>query len=148
MAGHPALDQPRKNWFQRHLGLVIAGGCGAALACLALLVFLVFVLVFALVRNSDATTLALERARSNAVVVEHIGRPLEPGWMIWGNLNADSVSGHAELEIPIHGNKGKGTIYLVADKRAWRWSFSTLDVAFADGTPRIDLLQPTPEPAR
>ena len=66
------------------------------------------------------------------------------GLLIAGNVNVSGASGHAELQIPVHGRKGKGTIYLVADKRAGQWIFSTLVVAFDDGTPRVDLLEESP----
>ncbi|MGA2181746.1 MAG: cytochrome c oxidase assembly factor Coa1 family protein [Bryobacteraceae bacterium] len=148
MATNPVFNQPPKNWFLRHLGWTIAGGCSIALAGVVLFVSLIVVFVFGLLRNSDATKLALERAQSNATVVERLGRPLETGWIISGNINTSGPSGHAEMEIPVHGNKGKGTIYVVADKTAGLWTFSTLEVAFADGAPRVNLLEPLPDPAR
>lgn len=110
------------------------------LAVVLLFVCTIAIFVFGLLKNSDATKLALERARANPIVLQHIGQPVELGFIISGNIDVNGSSGHADLEIPIHGNKGKGTIYVVADKRAGRWTFSTLDVAFADGSPRIDLL--------
>jgi hypothetical protein len=148
MATTPVFDQPRKNWFQRHMGLTIAGGCGILLAAAATLVLLIVAFVFGLLKNSDATKLAVERAQSNATVVAHIGKPLELGWIISGNINVSGPSGHAELSIPVHGNKGKGTIYVVADKNAGLWTFSTLQVAFADGEPRVDLQPPATEPVQ
>jgi Cytochrome oxidase complex assembly protein 1 len=147
MATYPPFNQPQKNWFQRHIGLTIAGGCSVVLAAFVLFVLLILTFVFGMIRNSDATKLALERARSNTTVIQRIGQPLETGWFVSGNVNTTGPSGHAELEIPVHGNKGKGTIYVVADKSAGLWTFSTLDVAFADGTPRMSLLEPLPEPA-
>lgn len=107
---------------------------------LALVVF-----VFGLIKKSDATKMALERAQANPLVVQKIGRPLEMGWFVSGSINVTGSSGHADIELPVHGDKGKGTIYVVADKSAGQWTFSTLQVAFDDGTPRIDLLQAAPE---
>jgi len=115
-----------------------------------LFALLVAAFVFGLLRNSDVTKLALERAQSNAAVVQRLGQPLEPGWIISGNVNMSGSYGHAELEIPVRGNKGKGTIYVVGTRLWGQWLFSTLEVAFADGAPRVDLLgpHPPPEPAR
>ena len=140
----PPLAPPSKNWFQRHVGLTIAGGCAVVFAGFITFVCLLMVFVFGMLRNSDATKMALERARSNTIVAQHLGQPLETGWFISGNVNTTGPSGHAELEIPVHGSKGKGAIYVVADKTAGAWTFSTLDVAFADGAPRISLLEPRP----
>jgi len=103
-------------------------------------------------RNADVTKLALERARSNITVVQRLGQPLEPGWIISGNVftSGSYANANAELEIPVHGNKGRGTIYVGATRLWGLWLFTTLEVAFSDGTPRVDLLgpHPPPEPAR
>jgi hypothetical protein len=128
---------------------MIAAGLG-----LAFIVFACVVAAFALGvlrnRNSEVTRLALERARSNAIVLQRLGQPLQPGWIVSGSVETIGSYSHAELEIPVRGNKGKGTIYVVGDKLWGAWLFSTLEVAFADGTPRVDLLgpHPPPEPAR
>jgi hypothetical protein len=146
MATHPAYRQPEKNWFQRHLGVTIVGGCAVLLAAALTFTLILFTFIFGMMRNSAAVKMALRQAQSNAVVAERLGTPLETGWFMSGNINVTGPSGHAEMEIPVSGPKGKGTIYLVADKNAGLWSFSTLQVAFADGEPRVDLLLPaTPQ---
>jgi hypothetical protein len=145
MATYPTFGPPSKNWFQRHVGLSIAGGCAVLLGIVVTFVLVMVLFAFGLVKKSDATKLALEKAQANTTVVDHIGRPLEMGLIVSGNISVNGPSGHAELQIPVHGNKGKGTIYVIADKRAGLWIFSTLDVAFDDGTPRIDVLQQSPE---
>ena len=146
MGAYPVFEQPQKNWFQRHLGLTIAGGCAVLLAAALTFTLILFTFIFGMMRNSAAVKMALKQAQSNAVVAERLGTPLETGWFMSGNVNVTGSSGHADMEIPVHGSKGKGTIYLVADKSAGLWSFSTLQVAFADNEARIDLLQPaTPQ---
>ncbi|HTP87140.1 MAG TPA: cytochrome c oxidase assembly factor Coa1 family protein [Bryobacteraceae bacterium] len=141
MATYPSFGPPRKSWFQRHLGLTIAGGCTALLLAVVLFVSMMVLLVFGLLRKSDAAKLAIARAESNVTVQRHIGRKLEAGLFVSGNVKINGPSGHAELQIPVHGEKGKGTIYAAADKRAGLWIFSNLEVAFDDGAPRVDLLQ-------
>jgi hypothetical protein len=141
VGAHPVFHQPQKTWFQRHLGLTIAGGCAVLLAAALTFTLILFTFIFGMMRNSDAVKMALRQAQSNPIVAERLGTPLETGWFMSGNINVSGPSGHAEMEIPVSGSKGKGTIYLVADKNAGLWSFSTLQVAFADGEPRIDLLQ-------
>jgi hypothetical protein len=129
---------------------IIAGCLGLGFVSVVVVACLVAAFVFGILRNSDATKLALERAQSNAAVVQRLGQPLEPGWIISGNIKTTGSYAHAELEIPVHGNRGKGTIYVVASRLWGTWTFSTLEVAFADGTPRVDLLgpHPPPEPAQ
>ena len=122
--------------------LVIGGGCavlfGAALALLLILV----VFVFGMLRNSDPAKMAIQRAEANAVVASRLGTPLKTGIFVSGNVNVDNASGHAELQIPVTGPRGKGTIYLIADKRLGRWEFSALEIALNGDAQRIDLLQP------
>lgn len=146
MGAYPVFEQPQKTWFQRHLGLTIAGGCAVLLAAALTFTLILFTFIFGMMRNSDAVKMALRQAQSNPIVAERLGTPLETGWFMSGNINVSGPAGHAEMEIPVHGTKGKGTIYLVADKNAGLWTFSTLQVAFAENEPRIDLLQPaTPQ---
>lgn len=146
MGAYPVFEQPQKTWFQRHLGLTIAGGCAVVLAAALTFALVLFTFIFGMMRNSDPAKMALKQAQSNPIVAERLGTPLETGWFMSGNINVTGSSGHAEMETPVSGSKGKGTIYLVADKNAGLWSFSTLQVAFADGEPRVDLLQPaTPQ---
>ena len=144
--GTAPIFQPRqKNWFQRHMGLTIAGGCSVLIGIVLLFVCAILFFVFGLIRKSDATKMAVERAQANPIVMQKIGRPLEMGWLISGSVNVTEASGHADLAIPVSGDKGKGTIYAVADKSAGLWTFTTLQVAFPDNSPRVDLLQPAPE---
>jgi len=122
--------------------LAIGGGCAVLLgAALALLLILV-VFVFGMLRNSDPAKIAIQRAEANAVVASRLGTPLKTGIFVSGNVNVDNASGHAELQIPVTGPRGKGTIYLIADKRLGRWEFSALEIALNGDAQRIDLLQP------
>ena len=57
-----------------------------------------------------------------------------------GNINVNGPSGEAKIEIPIHGPKAKGTIYVEATKSAGKWNYSLMQVAVEGEDTRIDLL--------
>lgn len=122
--------------------LTVGGGC--AILCGAALTFVLVLaaFVFGMLRNSDPAKMAIQRAEANPVVASRLGTPLKMGLFATGNVNVNGASGYAQLQIPVAGPRGKGTIYLIANKRLGRWEFSALEIALNNGTERIDLLQP------
>jgi hypothetical protein len=74
-------------------------------------------------------------------VIEALGSPINDGFLVSGNTNVNGASGESNLAIPISGPKGKGTIYVSANKSLGRWSYSGLVVEFGQTHERIDLLQ-------
>jgi hypothetical protein len=139
----PAPLLRQKNWFQRHWVLALVGGCLLLILLFVGFIAGIFTIVESSIKKSDAYTQALTSARNNPSVIEKFGQPLQPGWMISGNIQVSGPSGNANLSIPITGPKAKGTIYVVAKKSAGRWNFDTLEVE-AEGVPeQINLLSPS-----
>ena len=91
--------------------------------------------------DSDVSKMALAAAESNPVVKQRLGDRIKRGFFTSGSIEIDGSSGHANLEIPIRGPRGKATVYAVAKKSAGIWKFETLDVAFDEASPRVNLLQ-------
>jgi hypothetical protein len=115
-------------------------GCLAGLLLLLGFVALILMLVFGLMKSSDAYQQGLLKARSDPAVIQALGSPIQEGFFTTGHININGSSGHADLAIPVAGPKGGATLYVVADKSAGVWSFATL-VVEVDGTHRrIDLL--------
>lgn len=142
----PAQPSKPRNWLQRHWLLAIIGGCFVLMLLFAGFIAALLTVVEGAIKKSDAYTQALAQARSNPLVIEKFGQPLQPGWFISGNIQVSGPSGNANISIPISGPKAKGTIYAVAKKSAGKWHFDTLEVE-AEGQPeRINLLA-TPAPA-
>jgi len=78
-------------------------------------------------------------------VIEALGSPIAEGFLVSGNTNVNGASGEANLSIPIGDPKGKGTIYVAANKSLGQWNYSGLVFEIAKTHQRIDLLQnPTP----
>jgi len=141
-SGPPPLGQPSRSWFSRHPVLAVGGGCAILCGAALTFVLIMVVLVFGVMRNSDPAKMAIQRAEANPVVASRLGTPLKTGLFVSGNVNVNGASGDAQLQIPVTGPRGKGTIYLIASKSLGRWEFSALEIALNNDTQRIDLLQP------
>lgn len=117
-------------------------GCGVLIAAgIAFVAFIVFV-VFASMRSSDPYKEALQRARNDPRVIATLGTPIEPGMFVSGSINTQNRSGNADISVPVHGPKAKGTIHVVGTKSEGRWSYTTMTFTPERGDP-VDLLEPT-----
>ena len=126
-----------------HLGLWVVLACAAVLVlCAGFAALVQRVAGFAL-RSTDASQQGLAIATRHPRLIAAIGAPIEPGWLVSGNVELANDRGHAEFAIPISGPRGSGTLDVVADKAAGSWTFSTLSVRVAGGGAQVDLL-PTP----
>jgi hypothetical protein len=117
-----------KHWMR---GLAVAAGFALLLS--------IFVIVS--LGDSDASKMAFGAAQASPSVKERLGEPIKQGLFVSGSIEISGPSGHADIAIPIRGPKGKATLYAVARKSADVWSFDLLQVAFSDGTGRVDLLK-------
>jgi len=99
-----------------------------------------FALIMGAIRSSDVAKASVAMAQSNRQVVQQLGTPIEEGWVLSGSVNVSNASGDADLSVPISGPKGKGTVYVTAQKSAGRWRYSVMQVAIDGSDERIDLL--------
>ncbi len=99
-----------------------------------------FALIMGAIRSSDVAKASVAMAQSNRQVVQQLGAPIEEGWLLSGSVNVSNASGDADLSVPISGPKGKGTVYVTAQKSAGRWRYSVMQVAIDGSDERIDLL--------
>jgi hypothetical protein len=72
--------------------------------------------------------------------VQHLGAPINEGWFVSGSINVSAGSGDADLSVPISCPKGKGTVYVKAQKTAGRWDYSLMQATIEGSGERIDLL--------
>lgn len=96
--------------------------------------------------RSEAAKAAIAAAKSSPALAERLGKPVEAGWLVSGNIGIDKDSGHAELTIPISGPKGSGTLYTEQTKQAGVWHFKVLQFRDANGSNRLDLLSADSKP--
>ena len=83
----------------------------------------------------------MAKAKESQEVQQSIGTPIEEGVFVSGNISVSGPVGQANLSMPIQGPDGKATIYLVAEKTAGEWVFSTLVVEVSSSKERIDLIE-------
>jgi hypothetical protein len=128
--------KPKRSWPARNWGWLVAAVIVLFLSAFAA----ILLLVFSLIRNSDAARLAIKTAESNPVLAEQIGSPMKIGWFISGNIAISNDAGTAKLMIPISGPKSSGTIYAEEFKNAGNWHLELLKFARKDSRVRINLL--------
>lgn len=97
--------------------------------------------VFGMLKATDVYKTALARAQNDPRVGAAIGTPIKEGWYVAGNTQINGGSGKSDLTIPIHGPKGKATIYALATKLAGEWRYSKLVVKVHATNETIDLTQ-------
>jgi hypothetical protein len=131
--------EPRRGWWSRNWKWFVPAGCLSLILLVLAFVFAIVLLVFGALKSTDVYRTALSAAQNNPAVVEALGAPIEEGWFLSGKANVEGSSGEADFSIPISGPKGKGTIYVVAQKSAGRWDFKTLEVEVHATKERIDV---------
>jgi hypothetical protein len=136
----------RPNWWKRNWKWFVPLGCFSTLILFVAFVVSVALVVFNAMKSTDVYKDALARAKAHPSVIEVLGSPIKEGFLVSGNTNVNGASGEANLSIPISGPKGKGTIYVAANKSLGEWNYSGLIVEIEKNHQRIDLLQ-SPAPA-
>ena len=99
-------------------------------------------IVFGAIQSSDPYQESLARAKQHSDVQQLLGTPIEEGWFVLGNIEVNNNSGNADLQIPISGPKGSGTISVVATKIGGKWEYSWMQVESPTLEEPIDLLAP------
>ena len=142
------MDQPfthtatsRPNWWKRNWKWFVPVGCFALMLLFLAFVGSILVIVFSAMKSTDVYKDALGRAKMNPAVIDALGSPIKEGFFMSGNTNVNGASGESNLAIPISGPKGKGTIYVSAQKSLGQWNYSGLTVEIGQTHQRIDLLQ-------
>lgn len=137
----PALmPKQRRNWLGRNWKRLLA----AVFVCGIVFVVGIFALIMSAMRSSDVAKEAVARARSNAVLAQRLGAPIGEGWLVGGSINVSPGSGDADLSVPISGPKGKGTVYVTAQKTAGTWAYSLMVATVEGSSEKIDLLASAP----
>jgi len=85
-------------------------------------------------RTSGIYKQAIERVSNTPAVTERIGTPLEPRWVITGEVHIRNASGEADMSIPVVGPDGTCRIHVVGTRSAEQWTIDALEVEFQDGS--------------
>src|SRR5450759_3647407 len=111
-------DTP-ESWLRRNLKWILGFGVGATVVGGAI--------VLISINRSDARWLALNKANSSHLLIERLGQPIEASWFVRGTIGIGSASGKADLAIPVSGPRGRGTLYVLAEKIAGTWQLTRLE---------------------
>jgi len=137
-------QQPQKTWWGRHWKWVVPVGCVVPVLFCSGLILLIFSAVFGMIKGSQPYTQSLTAAQANAQVQTALGTPIEPALLVTGNIQLNNANGFADIQYQITGPKGSATVYVVGNKTAGTWTYTTMAVEIQGANPqRIDL-QTTP----
>lgn len=92
----------------------------------------IFMIIRTAFTSSAVYQEAMERARSNPMVTEQLGTPIQAGVVILGTLETSGITGEADLRVPIHGPRGRGTLFIQARRESGAWHYYTLAVVIHD----------------
>jgi len=136
-------DKP-KNWFGRNWKWLVPVGClGMVVAC-AVFFLVIFGSAIWAIRSTEVYQKSIDGLSADPRVIEALGTPVKPGFMVGGSVNVSGPTGEANISIPLSGPKGKGTLYVVADKSLGFWLFTDMVLEVEETGERIDLLTPIP----
>ena len=123
------------------VGITIAAVVGVALFC-GLLLFA----VNGMFRKSDAYAMPLDEAQKSPCAVSKLGSPIVAKGFMSGSLETSDTTGSADMEIPVRGPKGKGTLVVSAKEADGVWGITSLTLD-AEGAP-VQLIPATAAPCQ
>lgn len=130
----------RKNWWERNWKWFVPTGCLSLIILVCLFIGGIFFGITSIMKDSDAYKGAMTEVQHNNLVIEKLGKPIESDGMVSGSINVSNNSGNCNIQIPIKGPKGKGTVFVVATKRG-DWKYEELAVYIEATKEEIDLLK-------
>lgn len=130
----------RKSWLNRNWKWFVPSGCLTLLILFGLFIGGIFYEVTSVIKDSDAFKESMTAVQNNKLVVEKLGSPIETDGMVSGNVTSNNNVRTCDVQVPIKGPKGKGTLFVVGEKRG-KWKYSEMSVYIQNTDEKIDLLQ-------
>lgn len=142
---------PQKSWFGRNWPWLIPVGCFGMLIFVGIIVGLLLMVGMSVLKDAEPYQTAVKAAETHPIVIEHIGTPVKISYMVIGEVNITNDTGKARIAFPVSGPKGKGTIYIEAERADGKWTTKQLLFVKPDDKTKFDLLEnkqieKTPEP--
>lgn len=96
----------------------------------------------ALFKESEAYRQSIAALRADQRAVAVLGEPIEPGWLVFGNLSTKSKggAGSAKLTIPVSGPKAGGWLFSKATRSEGVWTIDVLTLTVTGTKRRIILI--------
>jgi hypothetical protein len=95
--------------------------------------------VFALLKHSEAYTLAVAKVQESPIAANVLGAPISAGTP-FGKISVSGESGTAELNFSAAGTKAKGTVFVDAVKEGSAWTITRLTLKVDGQDSVIDLI--------
>jgi TonB family protein len=134
----------QKGCWGRYWKVIVPAGClSLILAAVLAVAGLVYAAMSAL-KSSEVYQGALKVAQTHPSAVGRLGEPIKDGWLVKGSVEYDAAGGAADLEIPLSGPKGSGTLFARAVRPEGAWMYERLDLSVAGGE-TISLLDRRPD---
>lgn len=130
----------RKSWWNRNWKWFVPTGCLSLLVLFALFIAGIFFEVTSIIKDSDAYKESITAVQNNKIVVEKLGSPIETDGMVSGSVASTNDVRTCDVQIPIKGPKGKGTLFVVGEKRG-KWKYREMSVYIKSTDEKIDLLK-------
>jgi len=105
-----------------------------ALFLCAAFIFGIMAVTFGSMKSSAPYQQALSAVQTNPEAIQALGEPIKAGFLLSGSINLSGNTGEASLAIPVSGPRGKGTIYVEAEKYDNAWHYNRLELQ-VDGRP-------------
>ena len=134
-----AAQPARKSWFSRNwlwvtIGSIVLLGFLGACSCGGF-----FMLLFGMMKKSDAYRMSFERVQSDPQIIEALGTPIEAGLFVTGSIHhGPGGGGSANIAYGISGPRGAADVYVEAIRESGQWRLISLAVEIEDGE-RIEL---------
>lgn len=116
--------------------LLVAGSCAAFVGGF-----------FYMIHQSEPFQRAVEELNKHPVVQEKLGTPIEAGYLFSGNFEVENDDGSADLEVPVNGPKGSGTVIIKGTMTDGEWTFDSIICVIDETGEEINLLQALQEQA-
>jgi len=139
------MTDQQKSWFQRNWVWAVPVGCLTPILVCGGFFTLLMAVVFGAIKSSDAYTQSLAAVRANPAVVAAIGEPIEPGFLVTGNIQIVNDAGSANIAYTVSGPEGRGDVTVAATRSMGKWRFTVLHIDLAEDHRRINLLADSEE---
>ena len=95
---------------------------------------LLLMLIPVTMKKSLAYTMSLVEIQRHPEIIELLGEPIDPGFLLTGSISTNISDGNASIQYSLNGSKGKGKAYVVAYKKFGDWNFEevVVDIPYAN----------------
>jgi hypothetical protein len=97
-----------------------------------------FVAIMVMMKNSEPYQMAVAAVHADPQAPALLGEPISTGYPS-GELREVSLGGYAQMQIPIKGPKGRGTVYMQATRKLGRWTLDEAYLQMRGQDQRVDL---------